>query len=93
MEDTAKAGYSTTNLQTEGVDESDIIKNDGRYIYTVDDGQVNIVDTGADAMKLAGTIVLQQQTAADRIQEMYIDGDTLNLIVEREETSLSKRER
>ncbi len=92
MEDTAKAGYSTTNLQTEGVDESDIIKNDGRYIYTVDDGQVNIVDTGADAMKLAGTIVLQQQTAADRIQEMYIDGDTLNLIVEREETSLSKRE-
>lgn len=91
-EDSAEEGYSTTNLQTEGVDESDIIKNDGTYIYTVDGEQVNIVDISAEAMKVVGTIVLEYQTAADRIQEMYIDGDTLNLIVEREETSLSKKD-
>ena len=27
--------YSTTNIQVDGVDEADIVKNDGKYIYTV----------------------------------------------------------
>ena len=28
-----KNDYSTTNIQVEGVDEGDIIKTDGKYIY------------------------------------------------------------
>ena len=28
-------GYSTTNVQVEGVDEADIVKTDGEYIYTI----------------------------------------------------------
>src|SRR3989344_2499100 len=27
--------YSTTNIQVEGVDEPDFVKNDGKYIYTL----------------------------------------------------------
>ena len=27
--------FSTTNLQVEGVDEADIIKNDGKYVYMI----------------------------------------------------------
>jgi len=33
--------YSTTNVQVEGVDESDIIKNDGKYIYFLRQNQFN----------------------------------------------------
>jgi len=35
--------YSTTNIQVEGVDEADIVKTDGRYIYLVSDNNVSIL--------------------------------------------------
>src|SRR3989344_5835614 len=45
--------FSTTNVQIEGVDEPDIVKNDGKYIYTiVDSKKVVIVNAyPADDMK------------------------------------------
>lgn len=46
-QESAKGGttdYSGTNVQTQGVDESDIIKTDGRYIYYVTTSKVVIVD-------------------------------------------------
>ncbi|MCK4714075.1 MAG: beta-propeller domain-containing protein, partial [Candidatus Aenigmarchaeota archaeon] len=33
------AEYSETNVQVEGVDEADIVKTDGTYIYTISQGQ------------------------------------------------------
>jgi inhibitor of cysteine peptidase len=33
--------YSTTNVQVEGVDESDVVKNDGNYIYFIRQNQFN----------------------------------------------------
>lgn len=81
-------GYSTTNLQTEGVDESDIIKTDGSYIYIVDDNVVKVIDIQNTEMTEAGEIKISMDSAADRIVEMYVSGDVLNLIVEREETTL-----
>lgn len=38
------ADYSQTNVQVEGVDEADIVKNDGKYIYTLSSGNVIIVE-------------------------------------------------
>ena len=35
---------SYTHLMTEGVDESDVVKTDGKYIYMVEDGQISITD-------------------------------------------------
>ena len=35
--------YSTTNLQESGVDESDIFKNDGTYIYLTNDSELRII--------------------------------------------------
>ncbi len=32
--------YSTTNIQVTGVDEADLVKTDGQYIYTVTNNQV-----------------------------------------------------
>ncbi|MCK5084894.1 MAG: beta-propeller domain-containing protein, partial [Candidatus Pacebacteria bacterium] len=36
--------YSTTNIQVGGVDEGDIVKTDGKYIYTVAGNEVVIVE-------------------------------------------------
>ena len=36
--------FSKTNIQVEGVDEPDIIKNDGKYIYAVNGNRILIID-------------------------------------------------
>jgi uncharacterized secreted protein with C-terminal beta-propeller domain len=36
--------YSETNIQVEGVDEPDIVKNDGKYIYAVSGNKIAIVN-------------------------------------------------
>ena len=42
--DTGLTSYSTTNLQVEGVDEADIVKTDGKYLYIIANGRFIIVD-------------------------------------------------
>ena len=41
---TEAGDYSETNNQVEGVDEADLVKTDGEYIYTIADGRVIITD-------------------------------------------------
>ncbi len=36
--------YSSTNVQVDGVDEADFVKNDGRHIYMLDNGGLNILE-------------------------------------------------
>ena len=38
------ATYTTTNVQVQGVDEADIVKTDGKYIYVVYDNIIRVVD-------------------------------------------------
>ena len=47
--------YTTTNVQEEGVDELDVVKTDGEYIYVAQDKGVHIVDSWPveEAHKLA----------------------------------------
>ncbi len=82
--------YSATNLQTQGVDESDIIKTDGSYLYIVKQEGVVILDVRQKEMKKAGTITLSIENSADRVREMYVDKDALHLVIEREESYLKK---
>ncbi|MBI5037570.1 MAG: beta-propeller domain-containing protein [Candidatus Kerfeldbacteria bacterium] len=65
--------YSGTNLQVAGVDEADIVKTDGEYIYAVVQQKLYIVDAqpGAEAAVVA-TI-----TFDDTPQDMFINGDRL----------------
>lgn len=85
---TAEGSYSKTNLQTEGVDESDIIKTDGSYIYSVNGSSVYITDVRTKEMKVAGEITVAMNSASDQIREMYVDGDMVNLIVSKQESGL-----
>lgn len=88
--DSAEKKYSKTNLQTEGVDESDIIKTDGCYIYTVTGNSVIITDIRGGALEKTGEIGLASESTSDKVIEMYVDGDILNLIVQKEITGLER---
>ena len=39
----SSSDYSSTNVQVEGVDESDVIKNDGEFIYMVSANVVRVI--------------------------------------------------
>ncbi len=79
--------YSTTNLQMEGVDESDIAKIDGSYIYTVEDKYIVITDIHVKLEEVT-RFLPKDCGAADRVMEIYVDGDQLILVVQGYETSL-----
>ncbi len=68
--------YSGTNIQVEGVDEADMVKTDGEYIYLASDSQVFIVKawpTG-DAGVVA-TLDLERG-----VSDLFINGDKLVVI-------------
>lgn len=69
----ATDNFSTTNIQVAGVDESDTVKTDGNFIYSVNNNVVSIVKAvpPADASLIA-TIKLDGQG-----QELFISGDKL----------------
>jgi len=65
--------YSQTNVQVEGVDEADIIKTDGKYIYAVVKNNLFIVD----AYPPEGAEVLSKIEFKDRPSDIYISGNRL----------------
>ena len=69
----AEADFSTTNIQEDGVDESDVVKSDGTYLYILSSNRVNIVRAvPADEMELVATVELSVAP-----QELYLRNDTL----------------
>ena len=76
-----EADYSTTNIQVEGVDEADIIKTDGSYVYHLSGGTLNIIQAdGRGNMKQASTVDFSDQKDDFYPQDMYVDGDRLCVI-------------
>ena len=68
--------YSTTNVQVQGVDEADIVKTDGEYIYQVNrQGVIIIKAYPAYKMKIAGNISFYEENFIP--QELYLHGDKL----------------
>ena len=69
--------YSKTNIQVEGVDEADIVKNDGKYIYTLSGNKLTIVNAyPAESMKIASEINFSSP------QNMFVNGDKLIIFEE-----------
>jgi uncharacterized secreted protein with C-terminal beta-propeller domain len=65
--------YSTTNIQVEGVDEADFVKNDGKYIYVVSGKKIVIVD----AFPAENAKILSETDAGIYPQEIFINKDKL----------------
>ncbi len=81
--------YSRTNLQEAGVDEGDIVKTDGKYIYTLrQNGSLAIVQADADHPTVVSTTDFSGAEDIS-VHEMYLDGDKLNIIFSRYSSSLA----
>lgn len=71
--------FSKTNVQVEGVDEADIVKNDGQYIYMVKGGTVRIVKAYPPSlMKEESVIEFDDDYFAP--SELYVDENRLVVI-------------
>jgi len=66
--------YSGTNVQVAGVDEADIVKTDGKYIYVVSGSTIYLAQAyPAESAKIVGQISIPGFTP----QELFVDGDRL----------------
>ncbi len=80
----SSSDYSTTNTQVQGIDEADIVKTDGKYIYISGNNAVRIVSTDSNgALKESAVIKLPQNKT---VAEIYIDENRLVLMGSRYET-------
>lgn len=76
--------FSNTNLRDKEVDEADIVKTDGQYIYMISGGR-DLVIAKADGMDIE--LVSRTEIGTDEqdyfnrnIQDFYLDGDSLYVI-------------
>ncbi|MEG1754788.1 MAG: beta-propeller domain-containing protein [Clostridia bacterium] len=54
------SNHSTTNVQVKGVDEADIVKTDGKYIYYIVNNQLNIIVANGAATKIVSSTLFQE---------------------------------
>lgn len=75
-EKSSQASHSETNVRQEGVDEADVVKTDGEYIYALQDAgeAISIVSANAGSMEAVGKIEAGENVY---IREFYITGDNL----------------
>ena len=76
--DTSKAGsedYSTTNVQVQGVDEADIVKNDGKYAYILSTSNKSVIIV--DAWPAENGQIVSQIPIDGNPSEIFINGDRL----------------
>ena len=72
-------GHSTTNIQVAGVDEGDILKTDGTYLYQINRMRVLIIRAlPADKMELLSTIQLGSENISP--EEIYVADGRLTII-------------
>lgn len=67
------SNFSTTNIQEQGVDESDIVKTDGKYIYTLSGKNIDIVQAAPEG-KLAKVSTIKLSGDA---HDMYLSDGKL----------------
>lgn len=82
------SNYSQTNVQVAGVDEADIIKTDGRYLYLVANNRLYIVDAQDPSnMKVVSTRIFKMNQETETTSsgespiEMYLDVASQRLIL------------
>ena len=88
---TGEADFSQTNVREAGVDEGDVVKTDGSYLYILkSSGSVRIVDIRGTKMKELAKI--QPEKLNESIEDLYLDGDRLMLVTTGYESSMEEAE-
>lgn len=75
-----KDDFSTTTEQVEGVNEADIVKTDGKYIYYVSDTMLNIVKAHGANSTLISQTQLSKVPRKDLYGEMFLKDDRIVLL-------------
>lgn len=75
----AKTDYSRTNTQVDNVDEADIVKTDGKYIYYIAQNKVYIVNS--ENLKQESTIAIESDKERIYPSEIYINKNKLIVLV------------
>jgi uncharacterized secreted protein with C-terminal beta-propeller domain len=80
--------YSGTNVQVVGIDEGDIVKTDGSYIYVLSPSRLEFIifeAAGKQTRELSRTVVGEQDllTINDSLQDLYISGSTAVITINR----------
>ena len=71
--------FSGTNVQVQGVDEADIVKTDGEYLYQVNNDKIVIAKIyPSNEMKMIKTIKLADENLYP--MELYVDKERLIVI-------------
>lgn len=65
--------YSGTNIQVEGVDEADIVKTDGKYIYCAKGTEVIITQ----AYPVSEAKIISRINMTHKVQDLYVNSDRL----------------
>ena len=81
--------YSKTNTQVQGVDEADIVKTDGTYIYYLTNEKLTIINTeNASQMKEMSTIKFDETFTPE---ELFLNNDKIIVIGKRYEYDKTER--
>lgn len=82
--------YSKTNVQVEGVDEADIVKTDGSYIYYVTSNKIVIVNAqNSNDLKIVSQIKYEEKEDFYP-SELYVNNNKLIVIGEENSNSYNK---
>lgn len=86
--------FSETNLQEAGVDEGDIVKTDGQYLYILKkDMSFSIISADGSSLNLCSTTALDTSSLSDpSVKELYLDGNQLTVLFEGQQTSLKEED-
>ncbi len=68
---TSDGSHSNTNVQVDGVDEADIIKTDGKYIYYLNENCLKIVSADGENTRLVSNTELKND-GKSAVVEMYL---------------------
>ena len=79
MDASEGGGYSETNVRQEGVDEGDIVKTDGAYLYVLEDEEdkIAVIDAKGQDMKKVAEI---EVGSGCYIQEFYVQPEQKKLV-------------
>lgn len=80
--DTVTSDYSKTNIQVAGVDEGDIVKTDGTYIYYLSNNKL-IITTVGENIKIVNETIYSSSNESEYITpiELYVNNDKLIVIL------------
>lgn len=79
----ATGDYSATNLREVGIDEGDIVKTDGDYIYSFNNEcEARIVKADGSKLELKAVINDDFDSTDAKINDMYIVGDKMVLVAD-----------